>query len=412
MTPILSSRSSPSRPRILWVLSSMEVGGTEVFTLQMLPHLQRRADVTVLLTEGRGPLFEALQATGVPIVEEKLRGKFHRERILRAAELIRGLGPDVVHTHSFSTHYLLRIAAILAGTRAIVPHLHGMARPSFSGKLALRERRLLPCTDAVLFVSAAARTDFEQVVAPEGGLSPALKARLHVVHDALDLSDSTRCGPDAVAALRREHGIEAGSPVIGKVGRLHPVKNLELLIEIVARLRPRHPSIRCLLVGEGAPDYEAHLRERAASRGVAENILFTGFRTDIPAHFALFDVALLTSHSEGLPRMVLEAFAAGTPVVARRIPGLDEVVGDGESGFLVESGSPDAFAERVSQVLENKDLRAKLGEGAKRRASEFDLPAYMDRLMDIYRHALEEQPASLRRARGLARAKFHILKRV
>lgn len=409
-----SPDSSPtaSGPHVLWALSTLHLGGTEVFSVQVIPRLMKRARVTVLLTEGRGELYDELAATGVSVVEAPLKGKFHRERITRAERLIRELSPDVVHTHSLSTHYLIRIGAILAGTRVIVPHLHGMVEASLRPGLYRRERRLLDSTDRVLFVSDAARADYERIVLGGEAEAGRLRERLEVVHDGLDLSVFANGVRDPVEALRRQYGLADGAPVIGKIGRLHPVKNLELLIEVVARLRERVPGVRCLVVGEGPPEYRAQLEGLCRSRGVGENVIFTGFRRDIPAHLKLMDVALLTSHSEGLPRTVLEAFASGTPVVAARIPGMDEVVQEGVSGYLAAKDSPGEFAGRVAELLEHPERRAAFSREARQRAERYDLDAYAGRLLDLYAAAAQRRPAGLARARALFRARYRMFRRI
>lgn len=403
--------SSPS-PHVLWALSSMEMGGTEIFSLEIIPRLMRQARVTVLLTERKGELYDKLRATGVEIVEERLGGKFHRKRIGRARQLICDLAPDIVHTHSLSTHYLIRIASILARTPVILPHLHGMLDNRFKDTLKQRERRLLPCTDRMLFVSRAVLDSFRDVVlngSPDFGR---FEDKLEVVHDGVDIAAFNQPRKAEGEELRREYGIPEGAPVIGNVGRFDPIKNIELLIDVVRVLKQRYPAIRCLLVGDGRSEYRSHLEQRCKSRGVADNVVFAGYRMNTAAHFGLFDVSLLTSRSEGLPRSVVESMAAGTPVVATALPGLDEVIENGVSGYLVPGREAGGIAERVVQLLEDRALRDRLASGARARAKHYDLDRYTDRLMGLYRSALETRSPRVRRSRRLFRIRYAALKRI
>lgn len=390
----------------------MEAGGTEIFSLEIIPRLMRRARVTVLLTERRGELYEKLKATGVEIVEERLRGKFHRDRIGRAQRLIHNLSPDIVHTHSLSTHYLIRIASILARTPVILPHLHGMVDIRFKGMLMRRERRLLSCSDRILFVSQAVQDNFSDRVLSGPGFMDTLQGKFEVIHDGVDLTAFGQPRESEWKALRSEYGIPEGAPVIGKVGRLDPVKNFEVLIDTVRLLKDRFPAIRCVLVGDGRPEYRSHLEQRCRSREVEENVIFAGYRMDVPAHFGLFDVSLLTSRSEGLSRSVIESMAAGTPVVASGIPGMDEVIEDGVTGFLATRGEPAAFADRIARLLEDGELRNRISSAARERVKLYDLESYTDRLMQLYESTLEAPCPRIRRSRRLFRAKYAALKRI
>lgn len=407
-----AEHSSSGPLHVLWALSSMEMGGTEIFSLEIVPRLMRRARVTVLLTERQGELYDKLKATGVDIVEERLPGKFHRERIHRARRTIRRLAPDIVHTHSLSTHYLIRVASIMARTPVVIPHLHGMIDIRLKGTLKQREQRLLPCTDRMLFVSRAVLDNFREIVL--GGPSPAdhLESRLEVIHDGVDIENFSRERKAEWDALRAEYGIPQDAPVIGKVGRLDPVKNLELLIDVVRLLKPRFPSIRCVLVGDGRSEYRSHLEQQAKSRGVGENVIFAGYRMDTAAHFGLFDVSMLTSRSEGLPRSIIESMAAGTPVVASDIAGMNEVIEHGVSGFLAPAREAEAFAAYVGRLLEDPELRHRLAAEGRRRARDYDLDSYTDRLLELYQRALEKPCPRVRRSRRLFRAKYMALKRI
>jgi glycosyltransferase involved in cell wall biosynthesis len=159
--------------------------------------------------------------------------------------------------------------------------------------------------------------------------------------------------------LRSQLGLE-GAEVILWVGRFAPLKNVALLVEAFAELRRARPSVRLLLVGEGA--LEGSLRAEARRLGLPEDVLFVGAQplAELPAWYAAADVFALPSSFDNSPNVLLEAMACELPVVATRVGGVPRYVEDGRTGLLVEPGQPSALAAALARVLDDHDLRARL----------------------------------------------------
>lgn len=161
-------------------------------------------------------------------------------------------------------------------------------------------------------------------------------------------------------------------------------KGQSVLIEAARRLEPAHPELTVLLLGRGAS--EAALRE--AAQGL-ESVVFGGFVENLGDYLAAADLFVLPSNHEGLGSVLLDAFAAGLPVVATRIPGVVDVVRDGIEGILVPPRNPQALATAIARVMDDGGLRARLAEGARRRAGEYTAEVMADRYVALYEEILE-----------------------
>jgi glycosyltransferase involved in cell wall biosynthesis len=199
---------------------------------------------------------------------------------------------------------------------------------------------------------------------------------LRTIHVGLDLTPGT---PERARDLRRDLGFADRDVVVGAVGRLVWVKGLETLLDAAARLAPRHPRLRCMIVGDGP--LRAPLEARARRLGLDGRVVFTGHRTDVPDLLAAMDIHAAPSVTEGFPMATLEAMHAGLPSVVTDVGGYPEMVADGRTGFLVPPGSVGALAERIERLVDDADMRAAMGAAARDRArSRFDRATFLDRI--------------------------------
>jgi glycosyltransferase involved in cell wall biosynthesis len=191
-------------------------------------------------------------------------------------------------------------------------------------------------------------------------------SKIVVIRNGVDTSRFAQ--PADGDRIRHELGLAPGTPMVTVVSRLTPLKGLEHFLEAAAILKPRFPEARMLIVGETAPGQGAYLTEltaRAERLGVADRVIFTGLRSDIPALLGSAAVAVMPSLNEALSNVLLESMAAGAPVVATRVGGTPEALVDGVNGLLVEPGDAGAIATAVGCLLDDRALAARLGRTAR-----------------------------------------------
>ena len=362
------------RPRVLLVITLAEVGGAQSYVAALLPALADRYEV-VLAAYGEGPLVEEAARAGVRFVPlQHVRRAIHPVRDLAGfvelARLFRRERPQVVHASSSKAGVLGRLAA--AATRVPVRFftVHGWAFSAYTG-LASRlyrvsDRLMAPLTTVTICVS-----EQELAAGLEAGTCRA--ERSVVIHNAVDVS----------AAPRSRH--DRPAPRLIAVGRLKAPKDFVTLVRALARLP--EGGFEALIVGDG-PD-RGEVEAEIVKLGAEGRVQLAGERSDVPALLADSDVFVLSSRSEGLPVSVLEAMAAELPVVASNVGGLGELVVDGETGLLVPSGDPAALAEALGRLLDDRELRQKLGAAGRARAeASFDLAEFRRAHVELYHRQL------------------------
>jgi glycosyltransferase involved in cell wall biosynthesis len=285
---------------------------------------------------------------------------------------------DLIHVNSYVPGNYARLAAALMQVPIVIDHWHGFTR--FNRKRRLICRVLGRFTDLSLAVSQGVRDYLLEQV----GLDP---AKVRVVPNGVDVAaiDAARPG----AEVRRELGLTDNVPVIGLVGRLdHWGKGHKELFTAMARLRERHP-VHALIVGGGrrAPE----MRQLAERLGLADAILFLGQRQDVPDLLNAMDVFVLPSYSEGVSLALLEAMAAGRPVIATAVGGLPEVVTDGVTGLLIPPRDADALAEALGRLLANPAWAQQLGANARDHVREhYSLDRLGREINEIYATLVEK----------------------
>lgn len=353
----------------LVVTRSDEPGGAQVYLRDLAAALSGRGWQVTVLAGGAGWLREELRALGIPSVAlRRMARPLHPLRDaaalgeLRAA--LRALRPDLVSLHSSKAGWLGRVAGWSLGVPTVFT-AHGW--PFAAGvpgrALYLAAEWLASLLPArVLAVCEADR---------------ALARRL------LPLGDRLRCVPNGVPDRPGRADPAVQPPRMVMAGRFAPQKDHRTLLEACARLGPEPWTLD--LPGDG-PSREAAVG-LAARLGLAGRVRLPGFRPD--PGFEDAQVAVLASRWEGLPLTVLEAMRAGLPVVASRVGGLAEAVVDGETGFLVPPGDPEALSVALARLLRDPDLRVRMGRaGRLRYEGHFGHARMVEQTLAVYREAL------------------------
>jgi glycosyltransferase involved in cell wall biosynthesis len=362
--------------RILLAIESSGPGGAENVVVRLADALRRKGDEPIVATLRPGWMTERAEEAGIPVWIVPQRQGLDLRWIPAFARRMRRERIDVLHSHEFAMNVFGGAAALLARVPA-VSTIHGRAYVSAQPRRVWAYRILRRLGIPIIAVSE----DLAGFLAQGFGIP---RAELRVVHNGIPLAEAapaaTRAarGPSARQAL----GVPPDGPLCVAVGNLYPVKDHATLVRALAEL----PGARVAIAGRG--DEEANLRRLAAELGVADRLHLLGLRDDVDTVLAAGDVFVQPSRSEGLPLAVLEAMAAGLPVVATRVGGIGEAVADGETGYLVPPAEPPALAAALRKVLAADDRGAALGARGRLRAErEFSVDVMADRYRALYARA-------------------------
>jgi glycosyltransferase involved in cell wall biosynthesis len=357
---------------VVLVTQSLGWGGLERVVLDLARGLDRaRWRPLVYSLSPQIPMAEAFEACGVPVKVVEQHG-LDLGLPRRLARALRADRAGLVHAHNFGRFFYAGPAARLARAPALYTEHSNTRRDERA--LWLTQRRLSRWAGVVAAVSSQVRRG---LVADQG--LPAEK--VWVVPNGIDPEPYAAAAVER-EAVRAELGLPAEALVVGSVARLAPIKNQELLLAALA-LRPE---AWLVLAGDG-PRRSA-LEALAGELGVASRVRFLGLRRDVPRVLAACDLFSLSSHSEGLPIAVLEAMAAGLPVVATRVGGLPDAVTDGRTGRLTPPGDAAALAAAWGELLAPERRRA-LGQAGQAVLRErFSLAAMVAAYDGIYRQLL------------------------
>lgn len=260
------------------------------------------------------------------------------------------LQPDVLFCHGYKANLLGRVAA----RRRAIPAVsvsRGWTHENWKVRLyEALDRRHLRWMDRVVAVSEGQAEKVRRC----GGRPE----RVRVIHNAVDPERFADPDPSYRVKLRRFFR-QPFTRIVGAAGRLSPEKGFDVLIDAAARVVNAEESVGFLLFGEGP--CKADLVKRINAAGLSRFFVLSGFRADLDRFFPFLDLLVLPSYTEGLPNVVLEAFAGGVPVVATAVGGTPEVVEDKVSGYLIPPGDPDALAARILDALSSEDNLRDMG---------------------------------------------------
>jgi glycosyltransferase involved in cell wall biosynthesis len=361
--------------RVLRVIARLNVGGPALHVAYLSAGLQERGYETTLvageLARGEESMAAVAERRGVEVrAVSELRRQVSPLRdvvaAFRLAALIRRMRPHVVHTHTAKAGAVGRIAVLLSGVRrrpVVVHTFHGHVLRGYFGRVQeggfrLLERALARGTDALVAVSPQVRDDLV-------GLGVAPRERFVVVRLGIELEERVGGADGARARTRRLLGIPDDRFVVGWMGRMTAVKRTDDVVFAFANLRARGVDAALCFVGDG-PD-RTDVEERAYELGVARDCFYLGYQDDVAGWYAAFDAFVLPSANEGTPVSVIEALAAGCPVVATDVGGVSDVVREGVDGFLVAAGDTDALAARLEELAGDEALRRRMGGAARDR---------------------------------------------
>jgi glycosyltransferase involved in cell wall biosynthesis len=383
--------------RVAQVIARMNIGGPAIHVAELSSGLTRNGFATTLVAgqhgAAEGDMSDLASAYGVNFQLLKQLGPRialwdDGVAFLRLFQLIRGIAPEIVHTHTAKAGALGRLAARLAGVPVVVHTFHGHVFRGYWGpamsRLAVAVERLLArFATAIVTVSENVRSELiSHRIAPA--------AKIHVLPLGLDLDTFVSCA-ERRGEFRAELGIDAKVQLVGAVGRLVPIKNQQLFLQAAGRLVAEGFGGRFVIVGGG--ELAGDLRQLALELGIADLTVFTGWRRDLEKVYADLDVLVNTANNEGTPVALIEAMAARVPVVATAVGGVPDMIESERSGFLVPSGDLDALVVAVERALA---APAALLDAAQNYALEnHNLDRMLTGVANLYRRLLQEQGYAL-----------------
>ena len=357
-----------SRLRILFVVRKLDVGGMERMAIDLMTHLDPGRYTPLLCTiEDPGELATVITKAGIEIVPLNKKSGIRASCVWSLRELLVKRKVELIHTHNETAHFYGAIANTCRSDRVPLIHTkHGRGEPEHK-RSVLRNRLCSLMSDAVVAVS----DDVKQVCHV---VERVPLRKLKTIVNGVPLE------PYITAAKNRTARDDV---VFGHVGRLSEVKNQQLLLRAFSRLVAEFPRARLTVVGDGP--LRTELEQLAGHLGIVDKVTFTGYQADIPSLMSGFDCFVMSSVSEGLPLVVIEAMAAQCPVVGTDVGGMREIVAEGQTGYLVDSGDEDALVRRLLDVARDPDRRRVMGvEGQILAQSTYGLPTMVAEYEALY----------------------------
>ncbi len=349
--------SSRSRLKVMQITHDLAIGGLQTVVLNICRAIDRqRFDVSVLCLRRGGELVAEVERLGVEVVllPKKAAGVDYWA-FLKVARILRERRIDVIHTHNTQPLVDGTLGAMLAGVRTIVHTDHARKYPD-KRRYMFAEWVLSHFVSRIAAVSEATAEDlvkYERVS----------RRKIVTIPNGVDLAGATVSRDRE--SMKRSLGIGGKGPVLGLGVRLSRQKGITYLLQAMPEVVRRYPDAVLVIAGEGecAPD----LKQEAAALGLDGHTLFLGKRLDMPDVLTALDLYVLPSVWEGLPMVLLEAMAAGCPVIATDVGGVGTVLGHGECGSLVEPSNPPALAREILRVLGDESLRRRYSASARAR---------------------------------------------
>ncbi len=384
--------------KIVHIITRLIVGGAQENTLLTCEGLHRRGhDVTLITGPSPGPegslMQRAVSGEYRVIVEKSLVRQVHPwldyQAYQRLKALIIQLQPDIVHTHSSKAGIAGRVAAWRCKVPVIVHTIHGLpfhphqSRIINAAWILLERFAARRCHKIVSVADAMTR----QALACGVGTPE----QFHTIYSGMEIQPFLAAA-NHQAQARKTLGIPPDAIVLGTIARLQPLKGHDDILAVADTVIKAYPRVVFLWIGDGI--FRARLMNKISSAGWQEHFVLTGLVTPekVPNLIPAMDILLHPSYREGLPRAVVQGMLEGVPAIAYNCDGAGEVCIHGETGIPVRAGNISALREAIMELIQNEELRHKMGENSKvLAASRFDADMMVERLLVMYQQLQGER---------------------
>ncbi len=356
-------------PKVLRIINRFNIGGptyNAAFLTKFLPEEYETLLVGGLPEEDESDSLHILEDYGlkpllIPEMKRIPNFRSDREAYRKIKEIIAEFQPDIVHTHAAKAGALGRKAAKACGVPVIVHTFHGHVFHSYFGTAKtwlykLIERRLARISTGIIAISPIQKEELSSVH------RICSAAKIKVIPLGFDLSKFQENLPEKRLQTRTERKLEADEVAVAIVGRLAPIKNHSLFLDVIETLAKKGVKARYFIVGDGQEKASIQQRANALQETYGIRIELTSWIKDIATFNAGMDILCLSSDNEGTPVSLIEAQASGIPVISTDVGGVRDIVSEGETGFIVPKKEVEPFAEKLQLLIENKEIRQKMSQ--------------------------------------------------
>jgi glycosyltransferase involved in cell wall biosynthesis len=390
MTPAIQQAKSNAPIKIMHVIARLNIGGAALYVIQLTeqlgsPEFQSQL-VCGVVGESEGDMQYAAQQRNIPVTLIPSLGREispigDLRTIYRLWRLMRRERPQVVNTHTAKAGFVGRVAAKLAGVPVIVHTFHGHVFAGYFGPTKTKvfitlERICARFTTSIITLTSALKrelTEVYHITRPE---------HVEVIELGFELEPlaALQCNQ---GGFREQHNIPPDAPLLGIVGRLVPIKNHDLFLHAAKLVRERVPNAHFAIVGDG--ERREELAALVRSLGLEDCVHFTGWCADTLPVYSALDVLVLSSRNEGLPVSLIEAMAAGVPVVSTAVGGVNDLLDNGRLGAVVPTNDPGEMADRIVAALTDPAVKARTGEAKAAVIERYDIRRNAARMSELYR---------------------------
>jgi len=368
--------NSSRKYKILYIITSLGIGGAEKLLLYYLKNLDRQKySIYVCCFRDKPDDLITEMSECAEVHNLKIKNKFNPLIVLDILRIINEIEPDIIHTHLFQPRVFATIAHIFNNRSVIITQKHSLVNPKKHNIFILFEMISIWMNKKVIAISESVKKSLMKYE-----FIPSNK--IFVLPNCIDYNafNNTK----KIDFLTNKQRI-----VIGTVGRLEKVKGIRYLLLSMKTVLTKFPNARLDIVGDGSQANE--LVELSKNLGISNSVKFFGKFANVIPFFNEMDIFVLPSTLEGFGIVLLEAMAAGVPVIASDVDGIKEVIFNEETGILVPPKNPEAISKAIIKLIEDPQLVKKLVENGLKRAQLFDVHEHVSKLDRLYKNLLGDE---------------------
>lgn len=359
--------------KILYVITSLGIGGAErllLSYLKLLDHKKYDFHVIALWEKPDELLSDISTYCEVSIL--KIQSRFSPLIVFQLAKLIRQQNPDIIHSHLFQARFYTAIAYLFSNFGILITHKHNNVNPIKHNIFILLEMISILLGKKVIAISNSVKRSLNryELIPPK---------KIFVLYNGIEYEKFFK--------IAESNKISKEKPIIiGTVCRLEPQKGIRYLLLAMRIILTKFPSVQLEIIGNGSLLHE--LQTLVNKLGISNSVKFFGKFADVIPFYKRMNVFVLPSLYEGFGIVLLEAMAAGIPVVATKVDGIKEVIVDGDCGILIPPKNPEAIADAILNIIENPQLVEKLVDAGVKRSKLFDIREHVMKLDNFYANLL------------------------